>query len=146
MQLMQLYCALMFFQMGGDFLLDDTGKVLLCHPSKIPLDRPSVTDILQAAAPAGGTTTASVEHPHMEQKLWNKSGTKVLNTTDTTEEERLFDSRQWRHVSLSWRHEEVWPMLKGEEKMSVLLCRVSAVIYEKAADICALTEKLVYLF
>lgn len=37
------------YQMGGDFLLDDTGKVLLCHTCKTPLDRPSVTDILQAA-------------------------------------------------------------------------------------------------
>ncbi|CAG5928458.1 unnamed protein product [Menidia menidia] len=37
------------YQMGGDFLLDDGGKVLLRHPSKIPLDRPSVDAILQAA-------------------------------------------------------------------------------------------------
>uniref|UniRef100_A0A3P9I8B4 Selenoprotein L n=1 Tax=Oryzias latipes TaxID=8090 RepID=A0A3P9I8B4_ORYLA len=35
------------YQMGGDFLLDDTGKVLLSHPSKSPLDRPSVSDILK---------------------------------------------------------------------------------------------------
>lgn len=37
------------YQMGGDFLLDDAGKVLLCHPCKTPLDRPTVTDILEAA-------------------------------------------------------------------------------------------------
>lgn len=37
------------YQMGGDFLLDEAGKVLLCHPCKTPLDRPTVTDILQAA-------------------------------------------------------------------------------------------------
>uniref|UniRef100_A0A3Q3GFB6 Selenoprotein L n=1 Tax=Kryptolebias marmoratus TaxID=37003 RepID=A0A3Q3GFB6_KRYMA len=38
------------YQMGGDFLLDDSGKVLLSHPSKSPLDRPGLTDVLQAAA------------------------------------------------------------------------------------------------
>ncbi|KAK5903219.1 hypothetical protein CgunFtcFv8_007017 [Champsocephalus gunnari] len=37
------------YQLGGDFLLDEAGKVLLCHPSKSPMDRPSVEDILQAA-------------------------------------------------------------------------------------------------
>lgn len=37
------------YQMGGDFLLDDAGKVLLCHPCKTPFDRPTVNDILQAA-------------------------------------------------------------------------------------------------
>lgn len=37
------------YQMGGDFLLDDAGKVVLCHPCKNPLDRPSVQDVLQAA-------------------------------------------------------------------------------------------------
>lgn len=36
------------YQMGGDFLLDDTGKVLLPHPCKTPLDRPTVSHILQA--------------------------------------------------------------------------------------------------
>ncbi|KAI3364491.1 hypothetical protein L3Q82_011272, partial [Scortum barcoo] len=40
------------YQLGGDFLLDAAGKVLLSHPSKNPLDRPSVTDILQAVEPA----------------------------------------------------------------------------------------------
>ncbi|PWA27366.1 hypothetical protein CCH79_00000590 [Gambusia affinis] len=37
------------YQLGGDFLLDETGKVLLSHPSKTPLDRPSLKDVLQAA-------------------------------------------------------------------------------------------------
>ncbi|XP_035535087.1 selenoprotein L [Morone saxatilis] len=36
------------YQLGGDFLLDKEGKVLLCHPSKNPLDRPPVKDILKA--------------------------------------------------------------------------------------------------
>lgn len=35
------------YQLGGDFLLDEAGKVLLSHPSKNPLDRPTVTDVLQ---------------------------------------------------------------------------------------------------
>lgn len=39
------------YQMGGDFLVDETGKVILCHPCKTPLDRPSVEDILKAADP-----------------------------------------------------------------------------------------------
>ncbi|TKS76180.1 hypothetical protein D9C73_009658 [Collichthys lucidus] len=39
------------YQMGGDFLLDDAGKVVLCHPCKNPLDRPTAKDILQAANP-----------------------------------------------------------------------------------------------
>ncbi|KAK5852660.1 hypothetical protein PBY51_006510 [Eleginops maclovinus] len=37
------------YQLGGDFLLDEAGKVLLCHPSKNPMDRPSVEAILRAA-------------------------------------------------------------------------------------------------
>uniref|UniRef100_A0A3B4TM56 Selenoprotein L n=1 Tax=Seriola dumerili TaxID=41447 RepID=A0A3B4TM56_SERDU len=36
------------YQMGGDFLLDEAGKVLLSHPSKTPMDRLTVKDILQA--------------------------------------------------------------------------------------------------
>lgn len=39
------------YQMGGDFLIDESGKVILCHPCKTPLDRPSVEDILKAADP-----------------------------------------------------------------------------------------------
>uniref|UniRef100_A0A1A8M3X6 Selenoprotein L n=1 Tax=Nothobranchius pienaari TaxID=704102 RepID=A0A1A8M3X6_9TELE len=48
------------YQLGGDFLLDDTGKVLLSHPSKNPLDRPSLMDVLQAAAD---------ERQHTDQEL-----------------------------------------------------------------------------
>lgn len=40
------------YQMGGDFLLDEAGKVLMSHPSKTPLDRPTVKNILQAVDPA----------------------------------------------------------------------------------------------
>lgn len=36
------------YQMGGDFLIDDTGKVLLSHPCKTPLDRPSSSHLLKA--------------------------------------------------------------------------------------------------
>lgn len=39
-----------FFQMGGDFLLSDTNKVLLSHPSKYPMDRPTLGDILRTAS------------------------------------------------------------------------------------------------
>lgn len=39
------------YQMGGDFVLDEAGKVILCHPSKNPHDRPTVNDILQAVVP-----------------------------------------------------------------------------------------------
>lgn len=39
------------YQMGGDFLIDESGKVILCHACKTPLDRPSVEDILKAAGP-----------------------------------------------------------------------------------------------
>uniref|UniRef100_A0A8C6KI64 Selenoprotein L n=1 Tax=Nothobranchius furzeri TaxID=105023 RepID=A0A8C6KI64_NOTFU len=46
-KIIQLYIYLCV-QLGGDFLLDDTGKVLLSHPSKNPLDRPSLMDVLQA--------------------------------------------------------------------------------------------------
>ncbi|CAL8317671.1 unnamed protein product [Merluccius merluccius] len=36
------------YQMGGDFVLDEEGKVLLSHPSQHPLDRPAMADILAA--------------------------------------------------------------------------------------------------
>lgn len=39
------------FQMGGDFLLDKTGKVLFSHYCKTPLDRPNLEDLLRAAEP-----------------------------------------------------------------------------------------------
>lgn len=34
------------YQLGGDFLLDEGGKVILSHPSKDPLDRPQIGDVL----------------------------------------------------------------------------------------------------
>lgn len=36
------------WQMGGDFLLDQEGKVLLSHRSQHPLDRPAMADLLAA--------------------------------------------------------------------------------------------------
>uniref|UniRef100_A0A8C5DSB2 Uncharacterized protein n=3 Tax=Gouania willdenowi TaxID=441366 RepID=A0A8C5DSB2_GOUWI len=36
------------YQMGGDFLLDEEGNVILSHPSQTPLDRLSVDHILRA--------------------------------------------------------------------------------------------------
>uniref|UniRef100_A0A3B4TKZ1 Selenoprotein L n=1 Tax=Seriola dumerili TaxID=41447 RepID=A0A3B4TKZ1_SERDU len=47
------------YQMGGDFLLDEAGKVLLSHPSKTPMDRLTVKDILQAAAAAGCSASSA---------------------------------------------------------------------------------------
>lgn len=38
------------YQMGGDFLLSGTNKVLLSHPSKYPMDRPTLGDILRTAS------------------------------------------------------------------------------------------------
>ncbi|KAG7219614.1 hypothetical protein INR49_018952 [Caranx melampygus] len=38
------------YQLGGDFVLDEAGKVIFSHPSKNPLDRPTVTNVLQVAA------------------------------------------------------------------------------------------------
>ncbi|XP_040925362.1 selenoprotein L isoform X2 [Betta splendens] len=48
------------YQLGGDFLLDDTGKVLLSHASDHPLDRPTVAHILEAveAVEAEGRSTS----------------------------------------------------------------------------------------
>lgn len=37
-----------FFQLGGDVLLDDCGRVLFSHKCTSPLDRPGVGDILSA--------------------------------------------------------------------------------------------------
>jgi len=41
------------YQLGGDFLLDEAGKVLFAHVSRDPVDRPRVRTILQALNPAG---------------------------------------------------------------------------------------------
>lgn len=35
------------YQMGGDFMLDEAGKVVFHYPCKNPRDRPSVKEILQ---------------------------------------------------------------------------------------------------
>uniref|UniRef100_A0A3Q2DI60 Uncharacterized protein n=1 Tax=Cyprinodon variegatus TaxID=28743 RepID=A0A3Q2DI60_CYPVA len=56
------------YQLGGDFLLDQMGRVLLSHPSKNPLDRPSLTDVLQAAE---ANSTRS-EESQAEYKLLEK--------------------------------------------------------------------------
>lgn len=58
------------YQLGGDFLLDETGKVLLSHPSKNPLDRPSLTNVLQAAE--ADSTSSEERHVHLEQNLQEK--------------------------------------------------------------------------
>ncbi|KAM4713193.1 uncharacterized protein FYW61_020296 [Anableps anableps] len=55
------------YQLGGDFLLDDMGKVLLSHPSKNPLDRPSLTDVLRAAET--NSTSSEEKNEHLEQEL-----------------------------------------------------------------------------
>uniref|UniRef100_A0A3Q0RQ52 Selenoprotein L n=1 Tax=Amphilophus citrinellus TaxID=61819 RepID=A0A3Q0RQ52_AMPCI len=36
------------FQLGGNFVLDEHGKVLFSHHCQSPIDRPSVEDILSA--------------------------------------------------------------------------------------------------
>ncbi|KAM9840293.1 uncharacterized protein ACBR49_015695 [Aulostomus maculatus] len=46
------------YQMGGDFLLSEAGKVLLSHPSRNPLDRLSLQDVLQASAAADESTSS----------------------------------------------------------------------------------------
>ncbi|KAJ8396202.1 hypothetical protein AAFF_G00020690 [Aldrovandia affinis] len=38
------------YQLGGDFVLDQGGKVIYSHPSQSPRDRPTVTEILAAIA------------------------------------------------------------------------------------------------
>uniref|UniRef100_A0AAY4CDP3 Uncharacterized protein n=1 Tax=Denticeps clupeoides TaxID=299321 RepID=A0AAY4CDP3_9TELE len=36
------------YQLGGDFLLNEDGKVIFSHCSKSPIDRPKMTDLLAA--------------------------------------------------------------------------------------------------
>uniref|UniRef100_A0A665XE82 Selenoprotein L n=1 Tax=Echeneis naucrates TaxID=173247 RepID=A0A665XE82_ECHNA len=36
------------FQLGGDFVLDEHGRVLFSHCCQSPIDRPSIEDILSA--------------------------------------------------------------------------------------------------
>ena len=38
----------LLIQLGGNFLLDEHGRVLFSHSCQSPLDRPSVEDILSA--------------------------------------------------------------------------------------------------
>lgn len=40
-------------------MLDSAGKVLLSHPSKNPLDRPTVEDVLQSVDSAGQSTNSA---------------------------------------------------------------------------------------
>lgn len=35
-------------QLGGDFVVDGNGRILLAHPSRDPVDRPSISELLQA--------------------------------------------------------------------------------------------------
>ena len=35
------------YQLGGDFIIDSTGTVVMAHPSTNPVDRPSVEKILK---------------------------------------------------------------------------------------------------
>ena len=44
----QVTPVLIIFQLGGDFVLDEGGKVIFSHPSKSPTDRPTVGDVLAA--------------------------------------------------------------------------------------------------
>lgn len=37
-----------YSQLGGDFVLDDQGRVLFSHCCDSPIDRPAVEDILKA--------------------------------------------------------------------------------------------------
>lgn len=64
-----------FVQMGGNFVLDEAGKVLLSHPSKTPLDRPTVDDVLEAVDAADS------------RSLWGDCEGDT-DLADTTEEER----------------------------------------------------------
>lgn len=57
------------YQLGGDFLLDEAGKVLLSHPSKTPMDRPTVKTILQAVDSSGCATNSAYKHQHVDHKL-----------------------------------------------------------------------------
>lgn len=52
-------------QLGGDFLLDKLGRVVLAHPSADPADRPSVGALLGAirsARPMGAEPPADARH------------------------------------------------------------------------------------
>eukprot|EP00188_Purpureofilum_apyrenoidigerum_P003143 Plantae.Rhodophyta-Purpureofilum_apyrenoidigerum.ctg31989.p2 GENE.Plantae.Rhodophyta-Purpureofilum_apyrenoidigerum.ctg31989~~Plantae.Rhodophyta-Purpureofilum_apyrenoidigerum.ctg31989.p2 ORF type:complete len:118 (+),score=12.44 Plantae.Rhodophyta-Purpureofilum_apyrenoidigerum.ctg31989:440-793(+) len=38
-------------QLGGDFLLDSTGTLKLCHPSQTSVDRVAIADVLKTVDP-----------------------------------------------------------------------------------------------
>ena len=42
------------FQLGGDFVLDEAGRLVFAYPSKTSTDRPSVTVLLDAVRKALG--------------------------------------------------------------------------------------------
>jgi hypothetical protein len=35
-------------QLGGDFVVGENGRIQLAHPSRDPVDRPSMAELLQA--------------------------------------------------------------------------------------------------
>ncbi|KAK6295197.1 hypothetical protein J4Q44_G00344230 [Coregonus suidteri] len=45
------------YQMGGDFVLDEGGKVILSHPCKNPMDRPEVTQMVATISSGGHPTS-----------------------------------------------------------------------------------------
>ncbi|CAB1342921.1 unnamed protein product [Coregonus sp. 'balchen'] len=44
-------------KMGGDFVLDEGGKVILSHPCKNPMDRPEVTQMVATISSGGHPTS-----------------------------------------------------------------------------------------
>lgn len=51
--------AAQFEQLGGDFVLDATGRIVLCWKSETPADRPAIDDLLSAVRAA-----TSIEDAH----------------------------------------------------------------------------------
>uniref|UniRef100_A0A3B3T3K8 Uncharacterized protein n=1 Tax=Paramormyrops kingsleyae TaxID=1676925 RepID=A0A3B3T3K8_9TELE len=45
------------YQLGGDFVLNETGKVVYAHPCRSPVDRPSLAEILSVVNQGGTSTT-----------------------------------------------------------------------------------------
>jgi peroxiredoxin len=43
-------------QLGGDFVIDPTGRVVYAHPSADPMDRPDVAELLEAVSHAAAGT------------------------------------------------------------------------------------------
>lgn len=43
-------CSSDIYQLGGDFVLDEGGRVIYSHPSRGPLERPAVAEILASIA------------------------------------------------------------------------------------------------